>query len=320
MISHNFLTDTAENLNKCIHELNNHRLIVVPTETVYGLAGNAYSNQAIEKIYILKQRPFINPLIVHVFNLNQAKEFASVPPLCEFLAKKFSPGPLTFILNIHNHKCLSPLLYPSRTTVAVRIPQHPSLLKLLKRLPFPLAAPSANRTGYISPTHSHHILQGLPNFQGYILEGGNCEHGVESTVIDLSSPSPQILREGPITQDHIENYLKQKISVLSPQIQLRKSPGTNLRHYSPTLPLRLNATTKNTGEAYIGFGPSSIPTDANLSLKKDLREACHNLFDLLYTFDRPEFSQIAIAPIPCTALGRVLNDRLSRAAAVPRTN
>lgn len=288
-------------------------LVAFPTETVYGLGGNALSDAAVARIYETKGRPTFNPLIVHVPSLEGAKKYAVFSAAAETLAKKFWPGALTLVLPRREDCALSLLVSAGLDTVALRVPAHPAAQALLKEVEIPIAAPSANKSGRVSPTEAAHVRADFGD-DVYILDGGACELGIESTVVDVSEDAPVILRPGTITQEELEKVAgktglggKDKI----------KSPGMLDRHYAPSKPLRLNAAYVRPDEALLAFGPplSGASVVGNLSKAGDLREAAANLFRMLRALDASDAKSIAVMPIPPEGLGAAINDRLKRAAA-----
>jgi L-threonylcarbamoyladenylate synthase len=295
-------------------------LVVIPTETVYGLAADATNDQAVAKIYQLKQRPQFNPLIIHIKSLGEAQQWALFPDLAKKLATVFwhsHPSPLTLVLNKKPYTSLSSLVTAGLDTVAVRVPFHPVALALLDEYKNPLAAPSANRSMSISPTTSFAVQRSLGLQTPYILEGGDCPVGLESTIIDLSGDQPVLLRPGATTIEMLEKVLGEPISPY--QGSNLKAPGMMKRHYAPSLPLRINCLTANLGEALLGFGSDrSENATLNLSVSGNLVEAAANLFSMLNQLDNSAlYSGIAVMPIPSTGIGIAINDRLQRGAYLP---
>jgi L-threonylcarbamoyladenylate synthase len=293
------------------------KLVAFPTETVYGLGGNALNDHAVAAIYDAKNRPDFNPLIVHLPNIEVAAQFVHINEAARLLAQRFWPGPLTFILPRVKDCKLSLLLSAGLDTVAVRVPRHPVAQALLMDCGFPLAGPSANPSGRISPTRAEHVVEGLAGKVEYVLDGGPCQVGVESTVLDLTGERPMLLRPGAVLADEIAAVLG--VNVLTAQTAqdegARKSPGQLSSHYAPRLPVRLNAGGAEPGEVLLGFGPGAPADVQNLSASGDLTEAAANLFAFLRTADQSIYRRIAIMAIPETGLGIAINDRLRRAAA-----
>lgn len=288
--------------------LRHGELVAFLTETVYGLGGNALSDTAVARIYEAKGRPSFNPLIVHVPSLEEAKKYAAFNAAAESLAKRFWPGALTLVLPRRENCALSLLVSAGLDTVAIRVPAHPAAQSLLQAAGIPVAAPSANKSGRVSPTDAAHVRA---DFGGdvFVLDGGACPIGIESTVVDASADAPVILRPGNITPEELRIPLAQKGGKI-------KSPGMMERHYAPSKPLRLNAMEIMPGEALLAFGPP-LPGAAvmeNLSPSGDLREAAANLFRMLRLLDASNAKSIAVMPIPESGLGVAINDRIHRAA------
>jgi len=311
------LSATAENIARAANSLRAGRLVSFPTETVYGLGGNALDDHAVAAIYAAKNRPDFNPLIVHVPDLSAAAQFVHVSEAAKLLASRFWPGPLTLILPRRADGKLSLLLSAGLDTVAIRVPNHPVARALLKASGLPLAGPSANPSGRISPTTAAHVAEGLGGKIDYVLDGGPCTVGVESSVLDLSGQQPVLLRPGAVLADEIAAILGQAVATEQQAVDsgARKSPGQLSSHYAPHLPVRLNATQAEPGEILIAFGPHAPAGAQNLSPSGDLLEAAANLFAFLRAADQPGHHGIAIMPIPETGLGIAINDRLRRAAA-----
>lgn len=276
--------------------------VAMPTETVYGLAADATNGEAVARIYEAKGRPSFNPLIVHVKDLAQATDIALFGDDARALAERHWPGPLTLVLPLRNGARIASLVTAGLPTVALRVPAHPAMQALLEATGRPLAAPSANASGRISPTCAAHVFESLGGRIPLIVDGGATAHGLESTIVALTGGAPRLLRPGPLDlglrvadDDRIE------------------APGQLRSHYAPAKPLRLNAETAGTDEWLIGFGP--IAGDASLSKAGDLIEAAAKLFTLLHEADRNGCSGIAVAPVPDEGIGIAINDRLRRAAA-----
>lgn len=290
-------------------------LVAFPTETVYGLGGNALIDHAVAHIYEVKGRPTFNPLIVHVVSQVEAERYVVFNGTAKKLAEAFWPGPLTLVLPRRTDCALSLLVSAGLDSVAVRVPAHPLAQALLKESDVPIAAPSANRSGRISPTQASHVYEELKDKVAMVLDGGPCALGIESTVVDLTEKQPVILRPGSITREQLER-IAGPVKTADGGGSI-KSPGMLERHYAPTKPLRLNVTQVQPGEALLAFG-KPLPGAAiieNLSASGDLREAAANLFRLLRKLDDGRATGIAVMPIPMEGLGTAINDRLMRAAA-----
>ncbi|EPY00537.1 putative translation factor [Magnetospirillum fulvum MGU-K5] len=291
-------------------------LVAFPTETVYGLGGDATSDSAVAAIFAAKGRPSFNPLISHVASVEAAAALVEFGPLAQALAARFWPGPLTLVLPRRSDSPISLLATAGLDSIAVRMPDHPIALALIRAFGRPLAAPSANRSGAVSPTTAAHVAQSLGDKVGMILDGGPCRVGVESTVLDLTGPVPLLLRPGGIALEELEAVLGTRPARPSPEAgspTAPRAPGMLSSHYAPTLPVRLDASDAAPGEAVLGFGPGDATL--NLSPSGDPTEAAANLFSMLRALDRPDFTGIAVRPIPDAGLGLAINDRLRRAAA-----
>jgi L-threonylcarbamoyladenylate synthase len=297
-------------------------LVAFPTETVYGLGGNALSDGAVAKIYAAKNRPTFNPLIVHVRSVEEAQHYARFDEKSLLLARHFWPGPLTLVLPRLNDCKISLLASAGLDSIAMRVPAHPLALTLLEACGLPIAAPSANRSGKISPTSAEHVRQELGE-EIAILDGGDCTVGIESTVVDMTG-EPAILRPGFVTAEQLAlchpAFIAGSPSILMgmPQ-QARhdiKSPGMLESHYAPGKKLRLNATDVQKSEALLAFGApiGGAMHTQNLSRDENLQEAAANLFRMLRLADAGDANSIAVMPIPETGLGIAINDRLRRAA------
>lgn len=284
-------------------------LVALPTETVYGLAADACNGEAVARIYAAKGRPSFNPLISHVADKEMASKLAIISPLAEQLIDVFWPGALTLVLPKAKTCPVSELVTAGLDTIAVRAPDHKIAQALIQEVGGPLAAPSANPSERLSPTTADHVRDGLGEKVDLILDGGPSRSGLESTVVSLAGEHPALLRPGAIARDVIEAITG---SLGHPGEKIA-SPGMMKRHYAPKAKLRLNAKTPEPDEAYLAFGPSKAPADANLSPSGDLLEAAANLFAMLRELDDTH-TRIAVAPIPTEGLGEAINDRLKRAA------
>jgi len=293
------------------------KLVAFPTETVYGLGGNALSDASVAAIYAAKNRPEFNPLIVHIPSTHEAKKYVRWDERAQILAEKFwendGAGSLTFVLPRLENCELSLLVSAGMDTVAIRKPAHPLALALLEKSGLPLAAPSANKSGKISPTLASHVVEELGDKVAMVLDGGACAVGIESTIIDLSTTPATILRYGKITREELAKH----IEIADYNGGEIKSAGMMKSHYAPSAKLRLNATDLHDGEALLAFG-APLPTNGqvqNLSESKDLEEAAANLFKMLRILDASGVEKIAVMPIPMVGIGIAINDRLNRAAA-----
>jgi L-threonylcarbamoyladenylate synthase len=287
------------------------RLIAFPTETVYGLGGDATDDRAVAAIFAAKDRPSFNPLIAHFANARAAAGAVAFDDRAWLLAEAFWPGALTLVLPRKSRSGISLLASAGLDTVAVRVPDHPVALALLKAAACPVAAPSANRSGHVSPTMAAHVAVSLGSRVDAILDGGRCAVGIESTVVDLSGDSPTLLRPGGVAAEDIEGVVG---PLASPGGGAPKSPGMLRRHYAPGIPLRLDAREAGPGEVLLAFGPDAPDDAVNLSARGDVIEAAANLFAMVRALDRPENRVIAVMPVPERGLGRAINDRLRRAS------
>ncbi len=288
-------------------------LVAFPTETVYGLGANACSDEAVARIFAAKDRPSFNPLIVHVPTAEAADALVRFNARAARLADRFWPGPLTLVLPRRPDCPVSLLATAGLPTLAVRVPGRADARALMEAADVPVAAPSANPSGRVSPTTAQHVADGLGEEVDLILDGGPCAVGLESTVIDCSADGPALLRPGGVAAEAVESALEAPLA--APQADDGpKAPGMLARHYATRLPLRLEAAEPQAGEALLGFGPVDQAT-LNLSPRGDLVEAAANLFAYLHRLDSPVHTGIAVSPIPEEGLGRAINDRLRRAAA-----
>ena len=302
------------NIKKAKKLLSKRECVAIPTETVYGLAGNAYSDRACQKIYKLKKRPKNNPLIVHYFNIQRLKKDCHLNNNFIKLYKKFCPGPLTFILNLKKSSEISKIITNNKNSLAIRFPRHSVTRKLLKILEFPLAAPSANPSSRVSAVTSADVKEDFGKKIKYVLEGGKASIGVESTIIDLRK-KPQILRLGGLNVSNIQKILKKKIPINSNPLKI-SSPGQFKFHYSPGIPIRLNAKNILQSEAYLLIRKKKVNKSNYyfLSKKGNLKEAAKNLYTTLRKIKKKRYSSIAVCKIPDKGYGKTINDRLLRAS------
>lgn len=318
----------SQSIAEAAEILKNGGLVGMPTETVYGLAANALDGTAVAKIFEAKGRPSFNPLIVHVANTGAAEAIAQFNDQAHAIATAFWPGPITMILPRKVDCGVSELAGAGLPTLAVRVPSHPVALELLRVCGLPLAAPSANKSGSLSPTTPMHVAESLGSAVDLILAAGACKVGLESTVLDLSGDVPVVLRPGAITAEDISEVLGNKVGYAQGDKDAPKSPGLMLKHYAPDKPLRLRAIDLEPGEALLAFASDKfmgikgggaakdLPPDMhrNLSETGDLHEAAANLFAMLKELDKSEAKGIAAMAVPDIGLGIAINDRLKRAA------
>ncbi len=317
---------TPQAIIEAADALRRGELVAFPTETVYGLGADATNARAVARVFEAKGRPRFNPLIVHVSDLEAVERIAYVSDLARKLAAAFWPGPLTLVLRRKPTGKISDFVTVGLETVAVRIPDHPVALALLKAAALPVAAPSANRSGHVSPTLAAHVYADLGDVPAMILDAGPAIHGLESTILDASGDRIVQLRAGAIPANRIEKLVGTTVVRLHEAASLEPdqaliAPGQLASHYAPAAPLRLDAVAVAPGEALLAFGPQPLACDGptvNLSSSGDLVEAAANLFAALRTLDAASPTEIAVMPIPHFGLGEAINDRLGRGAA-PRT-
>ncbi len=316
-----------DSISEAAAMLRDGKIVVLPTETVYGLGANALDSEAVAKIFEAKNRPNFNPLIVHVMDKDSASALVEMNEEAHKIADTFWPGALTLILPRKENTGVSDLVTAGLSTLAVRVPSHKVMREVIKQAGVPIAAPSANNSGEPSATTPAHAAQSLGDGVSYVLAAGACDVGLESTVLDLSGDIPIILRPGVVTLEDIKNYLE-NVEIDASTKDKPKSPGQLLKHYAPNIPVRLNAVDVKEGEALLAFGSikfmglksggpvKDMPTSAfrNLSENADLNEAAKNLFMMLRDLDKPEHKAIAVMNIPDEEIGVAMNERLARAA------
>ncbi len=310
----NIFSNNKKSLHKTITNLKKGNIAGLPTETVYGLAGNAYLKESIKKIYKLKKRPKINPLIVHFYDYANAKNDVILNANFFKLYKKFCPGPITFVLKKTKKSQIHSMVSANRSTVAIRFPNHKTIRSILKKISFPLAMPSANISSNISPVSAEDVADEFKKKLKIILNGGKSKVGIESTVIDLTR-KPIILRPGIIGSDAINKVLKIKIGSLRKNSKIT-SPGMLKRHYSPGIPIFLNQKTVNKTNAFITLGKNyrNKKNFFNLSKNSNLKEAASNLYKTLRQIKKLKYKKIYVVKIPNLGAGIAINDRLKRAS------
>lgn len=305
----------ASLVDKAISRWKAGELVAIPTETVYGLAADATNGEAVARIYSLKSRPQFNPLIVHVADIGTAERYVEWTDEAEILAKAYWPGPLTFVLKRRADSPISDLVSAGGDTIAIRCPVHPIAHQLLAAWGGGIAAPSANRSGRVSPTTAQHVRDEFGDSL-LVIDGGPSDVGIESTVVDLSGERPAILRPGSITRDMIDRLVG-PLGGSGQTTSAPRAPGQLESHYAPSIPVRLHATEVQPGEALLAFGPTVLASTTailNLSPTGNLLEAAANLFAMLRALDKPQHAAIAVMPIPMEGVGEAINDRLRRAA------
>ena len=302
------------NIKKAKQYLDKNHCIAVPTETVYGLAGNAYSDISVKKIFRLKKRPPNNPLIVHYSDINKLKIDCHINDNFIKLYKELSPGPITFILKLKKDSKISKLVTNNQKTLAVRFPKHPLFKKLIKNLSYPLAAPSANISTRLSSVQASDVIEEFGSKIRYVLDGGKCQIGIESTIINLLN-KPTILRFGGLDISKINKILKKKVLVKT-NSKKKIAPGQFPLHYSPGIPLRTNVTKPKMNEAFVLIKKRKT-TSKNyyyLSKKNNLQQSAKNLYTLLRKIKKDGYKFIAVEKIPNKGIGKTINDRLKRAS------
>ena len=310
----NIYNPSVKNIDKSVDILKKGGNIVIPTETVYGLAGIANNNKAVAQIYNIKNRPEFNPLIAHCCDIEMVEKIAVINDMARKVLNYFNRGSITIVLPSKDNTNLSKLGCAGLDTVAIRIPNNKICNEIICKCGFPLFAPSANYSGGISPTKAEHVYKSLGNKVDMILDGGASSVGIESTIIDLSNDEPAILRAGAITQDELENF----IGIALVERTFAKgnnpiAPGQLKSHYKPKKKLFINIEKPNSKQAFLGYGDCE-DCFINLSKNGDLVEVASNLFDALYKADESEFNEIAIAPIPNYGIGIAINDKIKRAS------
>ena len=303
-----------KNISKAINLLKKKELIGVPTETVYGLAGNAYNRKTIKKIYKLKKRTSKNPLIIHYYNLNRLIDDVELNDNFYKLYKAFSPGPITFVLNKKKDTKISKLATANLKTVAVRIPKNNTIRKILKNLDFSLAIPSANKSTKVSPVAAEDVFNEFGKSLKIILKGRRSNIGIESTVVDLTSKI-KVLRPGIITKKDISKILKKRVGYFNYNNKI-KAPGMLKKHYSPGIPMKLNQRNCKNNQAFIVFGKKykKGKNIFNLSKKSNLNEAARNLYKTLRIIKKKNYKMIYVTKIPFKGIGFAINDRLKKAS------
>ena len=308
------MKNNLSNIKKAKYYLDKKECIGIPTETVYGLAANAYSNLATSRIFSLKKRPKHNPLIVHYHNINDLKKDCEINENFLKIYKQFCPGPITFVLKLKKKSKISKNVTNYKSTLAIRFPSHPLTRSLLKELPYPLAAPSANISTKISPVSKEDVKDEFGKKIKFILDGGRCKVGLESTIISLIN-KPKIMRFGGIEAEKINKILKTKIKFLHKSKKII-TPGQGKLHYSPGIPISLNKIKPLTDEAFILIKKRklSYKNYFYLTKNKNLKEAARNLYKTLRMIKKKKYKKIAVEKIPNKGLGQAINDKLIRAS------
>ena len=313
------MSKISDDIAAAVAALERGELVAFPTETVYGLGADAANDAAVSKIYAAKERPATNPLIAHVADVAAAEALIDMPEPARRLAATFWPGPLTIVAQAKADAPVSAIARAGLPTLAVRVPAHPVAQALLQAFGGPVVAPSANISGRLSPTEAEHVAESpLSQHVALILDGGECDVGLESTIVGFDEMgAAMLLRPGGIAAEEIERVLGAPLKRPAPAPERPIAPGQLSSHYAPRAKLRLNVERPQPGEMYLGFGPEA-PYDVpglNLSPSGDLKEAAQNLYAYLHILDATGVESIAVAPIPEQGLGEAINDRLRRAAA-----
>jgi L-threonylcarbamoyladenylate synthase len=307
------MTIVTTDIALAAHALRRGELVAFATETVYGLGADATNGEAVAAIYEAKGRPSFNPLIVHVPSLDDAFALGRFNTGARKLAQAFWPGPVTIVVERAEGCPVSELVSAGLSSIAIRVPGHAGARKLLQAAGLPVAAPSANRSGQISPTRPEHVLAGLEGRIWGVLDMGPCEVGLESTIVSCLGDEPVLLRPGGISREQLEKVLGNPVCDSADNASAPVAPGQLESHYAPNAKVRLNAASARVGEVMLGFG--KVDGTMNLSCAGSLSEAAANLFSMLHALDATDAGTIAVAPIPDEGLGAAINDRLQRAAA-----
>ena len=302
------------NIKKAKKYLDNDDCIAVPTETVYGLAGNAYSNKAVKKIFKLKKRPSNNPLIIHYYNITELKKDCNINDNFKKLYKRFSPGPIPYVLSVKKNSKISKFATNKQKSLAVRFPKHSLFRKLLKNLDYPLAAPSANISTKLSSVQASDVEEEFGSKIKYVLNGGKCNIGVESTIINLTN-KPTLLRFGGLDVSKIEKILKNKV-LIKTNSRKKIAPGQFPLHYSPGIPLRTNAKKPKKSEAFVLVNKrkATFKNYYYLSKNNNLQQSAKNLYTLLRKIKKDGYKMIAVEKVQNKGIGKTINDRLNRAS------
>ncbi|WP_438994160.1 L-threonylcarbamoyladenylate synthase [Pseudemcibacter sp.] len=307
---------TAEAISMASDILKKGEVVSFPTETVYGLGADATNSDAVAKIFSAKNRPSFNPLIIHLPNTQMVEKYVELSQLTKDLSNIFWPGPFTMVLPLKKNSGISTLITAGLETVAIRVPSHPVAHTLLNEFNGPIAAPSANKSGQISPTTAQHVDQEFGDELELIIDGGPCDNGLESTIVKVVYDQLTILRPGNVTVEEIQEKIEVKIVTDTQPTDNPIAPGQLKSHYAPNANVRLNVINPEMNEAYLAFGDTNqVENMLNLSPSGDLEEAASNLFSMMRSLDQLNLKTISVAPIPKSGVGVAINDRLERAAA-----
>jgi L-threonylcarbamoyladenylate synthase len=306
-----------DTIDKAVVLLREDKIVVAPTETVYGLFGDATSDMAIQKIYEIKDRPLCNPLILHVASIDMACDYAEISSENERVINSFWKNrgdAITFVVPLKRNSGISNLVTAGLDTIAIRMPNHPIALEIIRKFGKPLAAPSANTSNNLSPTLADMVKKDIGDKVSFVIDAGESKIGVESTILDITKSPYVVLRHGGISIEYIKNVIEKEVIESDNEIFI-KAPGMMQKHYALSIKLRMNAEFPENGEAFIAFGKTLKRYEANLSESGNLNEAAHNLFSAIKSCDdKDRFIGIAVMPIPDVEIGRAINDRLKRAS------
>ena len=318
-MKNNITHESLDSLKKAVFLLNNQKLVALKTETVYGVACDPSNILAIKRVYELKKRPVFNPLIIHVDSIKLVEKIALIDHDSKLMMKEFWPGPLTLILPRKKNNIIHDFAVSGLDTVAVRLPASKLIKNIISKFKKPIAAPSANESGYVSATDAKHVIDSFGDKIDLIIDSGRADYGIESTILDMTCKPYEVKRLGVIDLITLKKKLGKTIKILNvnkKNISKPNSPGQTLKHYSPRTPLKINNIKPNSDDAFLNFGDkistSHNPT-LNLSKSSDLNEAAFNLFYFLRKLDKSKKKRIVVAPIPNIGIGKTINERLNRA-------
>jgi len=319
-MTQNIKNESISSSNEAVLILKNEKLVAIKTETVYGVACDPSSVLAIKKVYELKNRPEFNPLIIHVDSIKLVEKIAEISEDSRLIMDNFWPGPLTLILPRKKSKLVHDFAVSGLKTIAIRLPASQFIKEIIKKFKKPIAAPSANESGYISATDAQHVYDSFGKKIDLIINSGRTDYGLESTILDMTVKPYEIKRPGVIDLKSISKILGKKIinfDLKNNKLSKPNSPGQMIKHYSPNTPIKINSTEINSDDAFLNFGNKIInfhKPSLNLSEKSNLNEAAFNLFHYLRVLDKYKKKRIVVAPIPNTGIGKTINERLMRAS------
>ncbi len=317
-MENNLIDESEDSIEKAVVYLKKKKLVALKTETVYGIACDPSSVSALKNLYELKERPYYNPLIIHIDSIELAKKIVHINKDARIIMEKFWPGPLTLILPKKKNNLIHDFAISGLPSVAIRLPNSSTMKKVLKKFKKPLAAPSANESGYISATDADHVIDSFGKKIDLVINSGRTDYGLESTILDMTIKPYELKRHGVISPNFVTQKTGIKIinSKLKKKLYKPNSPGQLLKHYAPKTPLFTNIKNPSDDDAFLDFGNNdhNHKTSLNLSTTSNLEEAAYNLFDFLRKLDKLKKKRIAVAPIPNTGIGRTINERLFRAS------